>query len=59
MQSFVQSAEFNFSAKIRGALIANAIYYGTYLAIFGVLLIYVAVKHNIDGFDYLNHSIIF
>ncbi len=49
MQSFSQSGEFSFAGKMRGALIANAIYYGTYLAIFGVLLIYVAIKHNIDA----------
>ncbi len=50
MQSFSQSGEFTVSGKMRSALIANAIYYGTYLALFGVLLIYVAVKlTNIDG----------
>jgi hypothetical protein len=49
MQSFSQSGEFSLSGKIKGALISNAIYYGTYLAIFGVLLIYVAVENNIDG----------
>lgn len=50
MQSFCQSGEFYLSGKLRGALISNAIYYGTYLAIFGVLLIYVAVKNDIDGY---------
>ncbi len=50
MQSFSQSGEFTFSGKCRTALFRNAIYYGTYLAIFGILLIYVALKHSIDGF---------
>ena len=49
MQAFSHSGEFTLSGKIRSALIHNAIYYGTYLAIFGVLLVYVAIKHNIDG----------
>jgi hypothetical protein len=49
MQSFSQSGEFKLQGKIKGALYSNAIYYGSYLAIFGVLLIYVALKHSIDG----------
>jgi hypothetical protein len=49
MQSFSHTGEFNFSGKVKYALISNAIYYGTYLAIFSVLLIYVAIKINIDG----------
>ena len=49
MQSFAQSAEFTMSGKIRGSLIANAIYYGSYLCIFSILLIYVGVKHTLDG----------
>jgi hypothetical protein len=50
MQAFAQSGEFSLSGKCRAALIHNAIYYGTYLAIFSVLLIYVAVNYNLDGF---------
>ena len=49
MQMFAQSGEFTVSRRMRGALIANAIYYGTYLAIFSVLLIYVAINYNLDG----------
>ena len=49
MQSFAQSGEFTLSGKIKGALIANGIYYGTYLGIFSILLIYVAVNYHIDG----------
>ncbi len=48
MQSFSNSGEFTFKGKIKRALINNAIYYGTYLALFGVFLIYVAVKHSIN-----------
>lgn len=49
MQSFAQSGEFTLSGKIKSSLIHNAIYYGTYMAIFSVLLIYVGIKHSIDG----------
>lgn len=49
MQSFSQSGELHLIGKIKAALISNAIYYGTYLALFGVFLIYVAIKHHIDG----------
>ena len=49
MQSFAQSGEFTLAGKIKRSLINNAIYYGTYMAIFSVLLIYVGVKHSIDG----------
>lgn len=49
MQSFAQSGEFTMSGKIRGSLISNAIYYGSYMCIFSVLLIYVGIKHSIDG----------
>ncbi|XP_028319046.1 G-protein coupled receptor-associated protein LMBRD2B [Gouania willdenowi] len=43
MQSYARSGGFSISGKIKTALIENAIYYGTYLLIFGSLLIYVAV----------------
>lgn len=33
--------------KLRSALIDNAIYYGTYLFICGVLLIYIALKPGV------------
>lgn len=49
MQSFAQSGEFTLSGKIKGSLIHNAIYYGTYMFIFSFLLIYVGIKHSIDG----------
>lgn len=43
MQSYARSGGFSITGKIQTALIENAIYYGTYLLIFGSLLIYVAV----------------
>ncbi|XP_055087587.1 G-protein coupled receptor-associated protein LMBRD2B [Periophthalmus magnuspinnatus] len=44
MQSYARSGGFSITGKIKTALIENAIYYGTYLLIFGSLLIYVAVS---------------
>ncbi|KAJ3604917.1 hypothetical protein NHX12_026968 [Muraenolepis orangiensis] len=43
MQSYARSGGFSITGKVKTALIENAIYYGTYLLIFGSLLIYVAV----------------
>ena len=48
IQSYVQSGEFTIQGKIRRAFIANAIYYGIYLAILGFLLIYVVIKQKIN-----------
>ncbi|KAM9331348.1 G-protein coupled receptor-associated protein LMBRD2 [Gastrophryne carolinensis] len=47
MQSYARSGGFSITGKIKTALIENAIYYGTYLLIFGALLIYVAVSPNL------------
>jgi hypothetical protein len=44
MQSYLKAGDFHFRGKMRSALIDNAIYYGTYLFICGVLLIYIALK---------------
>ncbi|XP_077353985.1 G-protein coupled receptor-associated protein LMBRD2B [Festucalex cinctus] len=43
MQSYARSGGFSMAGKVQTALIENAIYYGTYLLVFGSLLIYVAV----------------
>ncbi|XP_061657146.1 G-protein coupled receptor-associated protein LMBRD2B [Syngnathoides biaculeatus] len=43
MQSYARSGGFSVAGKVQTALIENAIYYGSYLLIFGSLLIYVAV----------------
>ncbi|KAK3090610.1 hypothetical protein FSP39_013128 [Pinctada imbricata] len=48
MQSYSTAGEFNVGGKIKRALIDNAIYYGTFLAIFGVCLIYVVARPDID-----------
>ncbi|XP_069740640.1 G-protein coupled receptor-associated protein LMBRD2B isoform X2 [Narcine bancroftii] len=42
MQSYARSGDFSITGKVKTALVENAIYYGTYLLIFGTLLIYVA-----------------
>ena len=44
MQSYATAGDFTVLGKIKTALIANAVYYGSYLIIFIVCLIYVAVK---------------
>ncbi|XP_017736215.1 PREDICTED: LMBR1 domain-containing protein 2 [Rhinopithecus bieti] len=48
MQSYARSGGFSITGKIKTALIENnAIYYGTYLLIFGAFLIYVAVNPHL------------
>ncbi|XP_059178168.1 G-protein coupled receptor-associated protein LMBRD2-like [Physella acuta] len=49
MQSYAKTGDFTVLGKIKSALIENAIFYGTYLLIFGICLIYVAVHVSIDG----------
>ncbi|EDW42892.1 LMBR1 domain-containing protein 2 homolog [Drosophila sechellia] len=44
MQSYLKAGDFTVKGKLKSALIENAIYYGSYLFICGVLLIYIAVK---------------
>ncbi|XP_037940921.1 LMBR1 domain-containing protein 2 homolog [Teleopsis dalmanni] len=44
MQSYLKAGDFNVKGKLKSALIENAIYYGSYLFICGVLLIYIACK---------------
>ncbi len=48
MQSYSNAGDFSVLGKIKSALIANAIYYGTYLLIFGICLIYVVIKPGLD-----------
>ena len=48
MQSYASAGDFTVVGKIKSSLIENAIYYGSYLLIFGVLLIYVAVRPDIN-----------
>lgn len=51
MQSYSNAGDFTVWRKIKSALFENAIYYGTYLLIFGICLVYVAIKPglNING----------
>lgn len=48
MQSYIKAGEFTIKGKLKSALIDNAIYYGSYLFICGILLIYLALKPGID-----------
>lgn len=48
MQSFIKAGDFTVKGKLKSALIDNAIYYGSYLFICGILLIYLALKPGID-----------
>ena len=51
MQSYTKAGDFTFGSKLRSAVIDNAIYYGSYLLIVGVLLLYIALRPdiNLDG----------
>ncbi|XP_058791074.1 LMBR1 domain-containing protein 2 homolog [Phymastichus coffea] len=48
MQSYIKAGDFTVQGKLKSALIDNAIYYGSYLFICGVLLIYIALKPGVD-----------
>ncbi|KAL4706892.1 hypothetical protein ACJJTC_012351 [Scirpophaga incertulas] len=51
MQSYSKAGDFTIKGKLKSALIDNAIYYGSYLFICGILLIYLAFQPNVylDG----------
>ena len=51
MQSYSYAGDFTVRGKIKTALYENALWYGSYLVIFGILLIYVIVKPDLhlDG----------
>lgn len=44
MQSYIKAGDFTIRGKLKSALIDNAIYYGSYLFICGILLIYIALR---------------
>ncbi|KAL0277226.1 UNVERIFIED_CONTAM: hypothetical protein PYX00_004584 [Menopon gallinae] len=48
MQSYTQAGDFTIRGKLKSALVDNAIYYGSYLFIAGILLIYLAVKPHME-----------
>lgn len=47
MQSYLKAGDFTFKGKFRSAVIDNAIYYGSYLFICGILLVYLALKPDV------------
>lgn len=47
MQSYLKAGDFNVKGKLKSALVDNAIYYGSYLFICGVLLVYIALKPGV------------
>lgn len=47
MQSYLKAGDFTIKGKLEAALIDNVIYYGSYLFICGVLLIYIALKPGV------------
>ena len=51
MQSYSRAGDFTVMGQIRSAVFENLLYYGTYFLIFGLCLIYVAIRPdlNIDG----------
>lgn len=48
MQSYAKAGEFSIRGKLKSALVDNAIYYGSYLFICGILLIYIAFKPGLE-----------
>ncbi|XP_076051172.1 LMBR1 domain-containing protein 2 homolog [Oratosquilla oratoria] len=48
MQSYTKAGDFTVTAKLQSAIIDNAIYYGSYLLIVGIILLYVALRPDID-----------
>ncbi|XP_026290812.1 LMBR1 domain-containing protein 2 homolog isoform X2 [Frankliniella occidentalis] len=48
MQSYSRAGEFTWKGKIKSAIIDNTIYYGTYLFICGILLIYLALQPDME-----------
>ncbi|XP_071548396.1 LMBR1 domain-containing protein 2 homolog [Panulirus ornatus] len=50
MQSYTKAGDFTIGTKLRSAMIDNAIYYGSYLLIVVILLLYIAVSElGLDG----------
>ncbi|KJH52610.1 LMBR1-like region [Dictyocaulus viviparus] len=53
MQSFVNAGDFTTYGKMRAALFNNAIYYGIYMLVFAVLLVYAIVKGVVINVEHL------
>ncbi|KAJ2947112.1 hypothetical protein O0L34_g16464 [Tuta absoluta] len=48
MQSYSKAGDFTVKGKLKSALVDNAIYYGSYLFICGILLIYLALQPGVS-----------
>lgn len=59
MQSYTKTGDFSVKGKLKSALIDNAIYYGSYLLLCGILLLYLAFKAGpkLDWWVYLSTCI--
>nr|CDP97965.2 Bm2824 [Brugia malayi] len=53
MQNYSDAGDFSSLGKLRSAIYSNAIYYGTYLAVFFMLMIYAAVKGVVLNAEHL------
>ncbi|KAK6103701.1 LMBR1-like membrane family protein [Brugia pahangi] len=53
MQNYSDAGDFSSLGKLRSAVYSNAIYYGTYLAVFFMLMIYAAVKGVVLNAEHL------
>lgn len=51
MQSYSKAGDFTVKGKLKSALVDNAIYYGSYLLICGILLIYLALQPVTLGYQ--------
>lgn len=57
MQSYIKAGDFSIKGKLKSALIDNAIYYGSYLFICGILLIYIALKGvHLDWYVFVRYN---
>uniref|UniRef100_A0A1I7VB87 LMBR1 domain-containing protein 2 n=1 Tax=Loa loa TaxID=7209 RepID=A0A1I7VB87_LOALO len=53
MQSYSDAGDFSSLGKLRSAIYSNAVYYGIYLAVFFMLMIYAAVKGVVLNAEHL------
>ena len=61
MQSYTKAGDFSVKGKLKSALIDNAIYYGSYLLIAAILLIYLAAQPDFtfDWYSLKTHAQLF
>ncbi|XGW09205.1 hypothetical protein V3C99_011484 [Haemonchus contortus] len=53
MQSYVNAGDFKTSGKLRAALFNNAVYYGLYMTVFTVILVYAIIKGVVINREHL------